>query len=322
MFGFISGLSFLLHWSMYQSLCRNHTGGFGLVWFFLFQEPHPQHVDVPRLGSSWSCSSQPTPQPQQLGVWAMSVVYTAACGSAGFLTYRARPGIEPPSSWILVRFVTPEPRRELHKPHCCDYRRFVGITEIGKRGSSDFFISTLSWLFKALYAAFWIWGLALPLLRSGLLEPWQRLYWTCRRLWRWRRRHGMKSPCPGTKHVLPRTRNSMLRISEFFLLEFVELLVQVFIFFFCLFFLILITQCGVLDGIPHFSLSCSVFHSFFLLIRLGYFSYPVKFTDHFWCLVRSVEQIWFSNLSYELFTSGISVWFVCIISLYWLLYCS
>ena len=34
-------------------------------------------------------------------------------GNAGSLTYRVRPGIEPASSWILVRLITAEPRREL-----------------------------------------------------------------------------------------------------------------------------------------------------------------------------------------------------------------
>ena len=42
----------------------------------------------------------------------MSVTYPTAHG-AGSLTLCAGPGIEPVSSWILVRFVSSEPRQEL-----------------------------------------------------------------------------------------------------------------------------------------------------------------------------------------------------------------
>ena len=41
------------------------------------------------------------------------MTYTTAHGNTRSLTHRARPGIEPVSSWILVRFVSTEPRREL-----------------------------------------------------------------------------------------------------------------------------------------------------------------------------------------------------------------
>ena len=49
-------------------------------------------------GSHWSCSHWSTPQPQQRGIWAESATYTIAHGNV-------RPGIEPVSSWILVRFI-------------------------------------------------------------------------------------------------------------------------------------------------------------------------------------------------------------------------
>ena len=44
---------------------------------------------------------------------AASVTHTTARGNAISLTHRAEPGIEPASSWILVRFVTTEPRQKL-----------------------------------------------------------------------------------------------------------------------------------------------------------------------------------------------------------------
>ena len=43
----------------------------------------------------------------------MSATYTPAHINAGFLTHWARPGMEPAFSWILVRFVSAEPWREL-----------------------------------------------------------------------------------------------------------------------------------------------------------------------------------------------------------------
>ena len=40
---------------------------------FVILGPRPRHMEVPRLGSNWSCSCWPTPQPQQWGVWTASV---------------------------------------------------------------------------------------------------------------------------------------------------------------------------------------------------------------------------------------------------------
>ena len=59
---------------------------------------------------SYSC--HPTPQPQQCGIWAPSATYTTAHGNAGSLTHWARPGIEPASSWMLIRFVSTSPQKE------------------------------------------------------------------------------------------------------------------------------------------------------------------------------------------------------------------
>ena len=67
----------------------------------------------PGQGSNQSCSCWPTPQPQQCWIWTMSGAYTTAHDNAGSLTHSARPWIELLSSWILVWFVTKEPRWEL-----------------------------------------------------------------------------------------------------------------------------------------------------------------------------------------------------------------
>ena len=46
---------------------------------------------------------------------AMSVIYTTGHSYTGSLTHWVRPGSEPTSSWILVRFLTAEPRWEILK---------------------------------------------------------------------------------------------------------------------------------------------------------------------------------------------------------------
>ena len=79
---------------------------FSFFFVFLpFLGPLPWHMEVPRLGSNRSCSHRPTPEPQQHQIQAASVTHTTAHGSAGSLTHRARPGIEPATSWFLVGFV-------------------------------------------------------------------------------------------------------------------------------------------------------------------------------------------------------------------------
>ena len=57
--------------------------------FVCFLVLHPQHIEFPRLG-----------------IQASSVICTIAHSNTRLLTYRARPGIKPASSWILVGFVS------------------------------------------------------------------------------------------------------------------------------------------------------------------------------------------------------------------------
>ena len=66
--------------------------------------------------SNQSYSCQPTPEPQQHRIWAVSETYTTAHGNARPLTQWARPGIEPATSWFLVEFVSPAPQGELPEP--------------------------------------------------------------------------------------------------------------------------------------------------------------------------------------------------------------
>ena len=51
-------------------------------------------------------------------IQAMSATYTAVHSNAGSLTHWAKPGIEPASSWTLVRFLTTDPQWELPLIFC------------------------------------------------------------------------------------------------------------------------------------------------------------------------------------------------------------
>ena len=77
------------------------------LFFFLAFQGRPRGTwQFPGQGSNQNYSCQPTPRPQQHGIRAASVTYTAAHGNARSLTHRARLGIESASSWILVKFVS------------------------------------------------------------------------------------------------------------------------------------------------------------------------------------------------------------------------
>ena len=71
---------------------------------FLLFGPHLWQMEVPRLGVQSELQLLAFAQPQQQGIWAMSVTYTTAHSNSGSLTHWARPGIKLESSWILVRF--------------------------------------------------------------------------------------------------------------------------------------------------------------------------------------------------------------------------
>ena len=57
--------------------------------------------------------SRLTPQPPQRRIRATSATYTTAHGDVGSLTHWERPGMEPASSRMLVRFISTEPHWEL-----------------------------------------------------------------------------------------------------------------------------------------------------------------------------------------------------------------
>ena len=53
-----------------------------LFSFFVFLEPNLWHMEVPGKGSNRSCSHWPIPQPQQLGIRAVSAIYTTTHSKA------------------------------------------------------------------------------------------------------------------------------------------------------------------------------------------------------------------------------------------------
>ena len=60
---------------------------FVVVCLLSFLGLHPQHMEVPRLEVKSELCRQPTPEPQQHGIPAMSATYTTAHGKTGSLTH-------------------------------------------------------------------------------------------------------------------------------------------------------------------------------------------------------------------------------------------
>ena len=74
------------------------------IYIFSLLSPHLQPMEVPRLGVELE---------QELSVYTTATAlkhWSYVCdlhhGNAGSLTHWGSPGIKPPSSWILVRFIT------------------------------------------------------------------------------------------------------------------------------------------------------------------------------------------------------------------------
>ena len=69
-------------------------------------------MEVPRLGVKLKLWLPAYAKPQQCQTQAACVTCRTPHGNARSLTHWVRPGIEPTSSWILVRFVSAEPQWE------------------------------------------------------------------------------------------------------------------------------------------------------------------------------------------------------------------
>ena len=85
-----------------------------VLFFSVFSGLHQRHREVPRVGVESELqpplaytTATATPDPSHI-----CNLHTAH-GNTGSFTHWARPGIEPVFSWMLVRFISAEPRWEL-----------------------------------------------------------------------------------------------------------------------------------------------------------------------------------------------------------------
>ena len=90
----------------------NSTSLWCMIFFFLFRAASLAHGSSGQ-GVKSELQCWPTTQPQQHRIWDSSVTYTTACGNTVSPNHWASPGVEPTSSWILVRFVSAMPQWEL-----------------------------------------------------------------------------------------------------------------------------------------------------------------------------------------------------------------
>ena len=81
-------------------------GCFSYLNFFFLYRPAPTAYGISQA-RSWirATACQPTSQPQQSGIHAMSATYTIAHSNTRSLMHWPMPSIEPATSWILVRFI-------------------------------------------------------------------------------------------------------------------------------------------------------------------------------------------------------------------------
>ena len=86
---------------------------FLFVCLFVFRSPYLWHMEVPRLDVESELQVLACATATATGIWDVSVTYTTADSNRRSLTHWMRPGIEPASSWILVRFIITEPQGEL-----------------------------------------------------------------------------------------------------------------------------------------------------------------------------------------------------------------
>ena len=87
---------------------------FTFIYLFIFVllGPHPWHTEIPRLRVKLEL--QLPASATATATQAVSATYTTAWGNTRSLTHWARPGIEPASLWILVRFISAAPQWEFY----------------------------------------------------------------------------------------------------------------------------------------------------------------------------------------------------------------
>ena len=151
-----------------------------------------------------------TTWPQQSQIWASCATYAAACNTKSS-SHRVRPGIEPESSWILVRFLTHWATRSPNAgslTHCAGAgiepasqsspdtaTPTVGIPTVGYltlcTTVGTLRVLQLCFLFSRLFRLFWISYNSIWILGSVQFVDfykeadrfWQGLSWICRSIW-------------------------------------------------------------------------------------------------------------------------------------------
>ena len=88
-----------------------------VIWFLFFSllKWYITLIDLRILKKSlnpWD-KSHLIMEPQQHMIQVTTATYTRAHGNVGSLSHLVRPGDEPESSWILLRFISVEPQQEL-----------------------------------------------------------------------------------------------------------------------------------------------------------------------------------------------------------------
>ena len=86
---------------------------FFVLFCFCFSGPHPQHMEVPRLGVKSELQLLAYTTVTAMRDRASSANYTTAPSNIGSLTHWVSPGIELASPWTLVRFISALPQWEL-----------------------------------------------------------------------------------------------------------------------------------------------------------------------------------------------------------------
>ena len=81
--------------------------------YICFLGLHLWHMEVPGRGVQWELQLPACATATATPGLSCICDYTIAHSHAGSLTHGARQGIEPASSWILVRLVSAEPEQEL-----------------------------------------------------------------------------------------------------------------------------------------------------------------------------------------------------------------
>ena len=89
--------------------------------FCLFRAAPMAYGGYHARGLIRATACQPMPEPRQCQIQAMSSTYTTAHDNVGSLTHWASPGIEPETSWFLVRFVSAAPWWELQIYFICEF---------------------------------------------------------------------------------------------------------------------------------------------------------------------------------------------------------